>query len=142
MLTAASTALGAFLDARELVSPVAFELARPFVERPDSFRVGSIEHLPTVAPHLDEADFPQYPEMLGDRRLRQVERCNNVADRTGVARQKMEDRPPLRFGDGVEHIRVRGSARHPAIICLYRNVSSAGPTFFLFTSHMKRERLL
>ena len=53
-------ALGALLDATELVLPVALELARPFVERADGLGVGAIEHLAAVAPHVDEADVAQH----------------------------------------------------------------------------------
>src|SRR4029077_1736951 len=62
-------ALGAFLDSHELVAPVAFESAGPFVERSDFRCVGAIEHLATVAPRVHQADIAKHAEMFGDRRL-------------------------------------------------------------------------
>src|SRR5207302_6167903 len=59
---------GAFLDAAQLVMPESFKCFRPLVKRPDRFCVGSIEHSPAVAPHIDQAHFEQHPQVLGYRR--------------------------------------------------------------------------
>jgi hypothetical protein len=48
---------GAFLDAGELVAPVALEGRGPIVERTDSVGVGAVKHLAAVAADVDEADF-------------------------------------------------------------------------------------
>jgi hypothetical protein len=105
-------ALGAFLDSHELVAPVAFESAGPFVERPDPFRVRAIEHLAAVTPYLDEADVAKHAEVLGDRRLRKVQRRDDVADGTLAGREIIQDVTTTWFSDGIEGIRRRGGARH------------------------------
>ena len=56
--------LGAFLDAIQLMPPVALKRASPFVQRPDRRGIGSIELLAAVAAHMDQAYVSQYAEML------------------------------------------------------------------------------
>ena len=77
-----SIALGAFFDSPELVAPVAFESAGPFVERSDPFSVRAIEALAAVAAHLDQPDVTKHAEVLGHRRLRKAQRHNDVTDGT------------------------------------------------------------
>jgi hypothetical protein len=48
--------LSTFLDAMQLMLPEALKGARPLVERPDGFRVGSIEHPAALAAHVDQAN--------------------------------------------------------------------------------------
>jgi glyoxylase-like metal-dependent hydrolase (beta-lactamase superfamily II) len=117
-------ALGAFLDSPELVAPVAFESGRPFVERPDPLGVRAIENLAAVTPHLHQADVTKHAEVLGDRRLRKAQRYNDVADGTLAGCEIVQDVSTTRFGDGVERVRRRGSARHRTMIFLYWNMSS------------------
>src|SRR5713101_7262183 len=47
--------LGTFLDAIQLMPPVALECASPLVQRPDRRSVGSIELLAALAAHVDQA---------------------------------------------------------------------------------------
>jgi hypothetical protein len=88
----------------ELVPPVAFEPARPFVEGPDALRVRSIEHLPPFAPDVDEADVQQHPKMFRDRGLRQAERRHDVADRTLASRQIVQNVSTTRLGNRIEGV--------------------------------------
>src|SRR5688572_1459519 len=107
-----SIALGAFFDSRELVAPVAFESTGPFVERSDPRCVRAIEALAAVATHFHQADVEKHAEVLGDRRLCQAQRYDDVADRTLARREIVQDVSTTRFGDGVEGVRRRGGARH------------------------------
>jgi hypothetical protein len=102
------------LDARELVPPIAFESARPLIDGPDCFDVGAIQNLATIPPQIDETNIAKDAQMLGDRRLRQAQCHNDLPDRTLVGCEEIEDGAPLRFGNGVEHIRVRSSTWHKA----------------------------
>jgi hypothetical protein len=48
--------LGAFLDTIQLVPPETLELPGPVMERSDRVGVGSIQHSPALAAHVNEAD--------------------------------------------------------------------------------------
>jgi len=56
--------LGTLLDAIQLMPPIALKRARPLVQRPDGLRIGSIELLPPIAPHVDQTHASQNPEVL------------------------------------------------------------------------------
>lgn len=119
--------LGAFLDSTELTPPIPFEPAGPLVERSDRVGVGAIKNLPAITPQVDEADVAKHAKMLGDRRLRQRERHDDVPDRTLPRHEVIEDVAAAWFRDRVENVRGRGGARHDGIIFLYRNMSCQGP---------------
>jgi len=87
-----SIALSAFLDARELVVPVAFKSAGPFVERSDLWSVRAIEDLAAVTAYIDQADVAQDPEVFGDGRLREAQRDNDVADGMFPGREKLREK--------------------------------------------------
>src|SRR5687768_16593699 len=99
-----SIALGAFFDSRELVAPVAFESTGPFVKRSDSHCVRAIEGLAALPAHLHQADVAKHAQVLGDRRLREAQRYNDVADGTLARREIVQDVSTTRFGDGVERV--------------------------------------
>src|SRR5258706_5166270 len=62
--------LCALFDTSELMTPVTFKRAGPFMQRADCIGVGSIEHLATLSPHIHKADLKQNAEVLGNGRLR------------------------------------------------------------------------
>ena len=113
-----SFALGAFLDAQQLVIPEMFELAGPVVQRLDGVGVGLVEHLAAIAAHgmwkthlvaaitahANETNFAENAEMLGDGRLLEAEASYDVAYGALVEGEIGEDVAAARFGDGVEGI--------------------------------------
>ena len=68
------------------------------MERSDPLCVGAIENLTAVTPHVHQADVTKHAEVLGDRRLREAQRDNDVADGTLAGRKIVQD------------VRRRGSA--------------------------------
>ena len=99
--------------------PVAFERAGPLVERTIRAGVGAIQHPTAVTTRPTSPTSRKHAQMLRHRGLRQFQRIDDVADRALVGREKGQDRPPLRLGDGIEDIRARGGTRHTLIVCLY-----------------------
>src|SRR5579863_7427583 len=109
--------------------PEALELARPFMQRPDRLGIGAIEHLPAGAAHVDQADVAQHAQVLRDGRLLELQRGDQVADRTLPEREQGQDLAPARLGHGVEGIGSGGGARHGSDnTFLYRNMSSPSST--------------
>lgn len=104
--------LGAFLDSCELLVPIAFESAGPFMQRSDVLGVRAIEHLTAVTPDVDQTDVQEYPQVFGDGRLREAQRLHDIADRTLAGREVVQDVSATRFGDRVEGVGGRSGARH------------------------------
>ena len=96
------------------MTPVLLEYPRPLVKRTNRVRVGAIEHLPAIAPEAHEPDVPQHLEVLGHRRLTELEVRHDVADVTFLRREVDEDVATLRFSDRVEDVGCRRSASHEA----------------------------
>src|SRR5215469_16879879 len=69
LLTLTLAGLRPLLDAGELVLPMAFEGARPVMQRSDGAGVGAVEHLAAVAANFDQADFEQNAKVLRNGRL-------------------------------------------------------------------------
>src|SRR2546426_8757311 len=94
--------------------PVPFERFRPLMKRPDRLRIRAIEHPPTVATHINEADLPQDAQVLRNRRLLHPQRIHNLPDRPLVQRKIVQNLPPPRLRHGIEGIRsCRGSCHVP-----------------------------
>ena len=96
------------------MTPVLLEYSRPLVKRTNRVRVGAIEHLAAVAPEAHEPDVPQHLEVLGHRRLTELEVRHDVADVTFLRRQVDEDVATLGFSDRIEDVGCRRSASHEA----------------------------
>ena len=94
------------------MTPVLLEYSRPLVKRTNRVRVGAIEHLPAIAPEAHEPDVPQHLEVLGHRRLTELEVRHDVADVTFLGRKVDEDVATLSFSDRVEDVRCRRRASH------------------------------
>lgn len=84
--------------------PEAFELARPLVQRSDFLRVGSIEHLAAITPHVDQSNIPQHPKVLRYGRLLQPESRHNLPDRALLEREVVQYLASARLGYGVEGV--------------------------------------
>lgn len=74
--------------------------------------MGVVEHPPPVPTGPDEIDLAQDPQVLRDRRLGEPECPYDFPHRAFFPGEKVENRPPVRLGNGVEHVRVCGRARH------------------------------
>src|SRR2546426_4252335 len=110
--------------------PVPFERFRPLMKRPDRLRIRAIEHPPTVATHINEADLPQDAQVLRNRRLLHPQRIHNLPDRPLVQRKIVQNLPPPRLRHGIEGIRSRCRSCHGLYITFpYRNMSTS---FFLY----------
>jgi len=115
--------LRAFLYASQLMRPVTFKRAGPFMERPDRLGVGAIKHLAAVAADVNQANFEQHAEVLGDGGLREMESGDDVVYGALLGYEERENVAPAGFGDGVEGVGGGGGARHERIIFLYGNMS-------------------
>src|SRR6476659_2934679 len=101
------------------------EHAAPVVNRAKRLRIRAVERPPAVAPRGHQADIPQHLEVLGHRRLLELERVGDLPHRPFLGGNELEDVSAARFGYGVERIRRRRCARHgPTYIFRYGNVSS------------------
>jgi hypothetical protein len=85
--------------------PVPCECFRPFVERAYRLGIGSIQHPAAVAPHVDQANIPEHPQVLRYRGLLQPQRIYNVPHRAFLQREIVQDFPPPRFRHRIESIR-------------------------------------
>ena len=56
--------LGVLLYVLKLVTPEALECFRPFVKWPDRVSVGSIHHVPSIAPRSHQPHILQHAQML------------------------------------------------------------------------------
>src|SRR3984957_188294 len=92
--------------------PEAFELSRPFVQRPNLFGVGSIKHSATVAANVDETNVQQDTQVFRHRWLPQAHGCHDLSDSVFLESEIVQDLAPARFCDGVESIRCRSGSRH------------------------------
>src|SRR5215212_1855583 len=121
-------ALRSFLDAIQLIAPMALEPAGPLVERPERVGVDAIQHVSPLAPGVDQPDIAEHAQVFRYRGLREFERVDDLAHRPFVAGEEIQDRPALRLGNGVEHIRTGSGPRHVLMIFLYGNMSSGQDT--------------
>src|SRR6267378_5596456 len=98
------------------MTPVALERFRPFVKRPDRLRVGSIQHPPAVAPHVDKAHLEQNAQVFRNRRLFQAQRVHNLPHGPFLHCKIVQDCPPPWLRHRVESIRsCRRSCHEPTI---------------------------
>src|SRR5215813_7388246 len=125
MQSSSSFLLRVCLDAPQLSSPMLGEHAAPVVDRAKPVGVGSVQAAPPVAPHGHQANIAKHLQMLRDRRLLELERVGDLADRAFLARDQFQNFAAPRFSNGVERIRCCGGARHGrSYIFPYRNMSS------------------
>ena len=112
-------------DAPKLPAPMLGEHTGPIVNRFESLCVRSVHDPPAVASQSDELDVSEHVQVLGDGRLRQLDRLGNFADRPFIGRDELEDVSATGFGNGVEWIRCGQGAGHALIYTFpYGNMSS------------------
>jgi hypothetical protein len=80
----------------------------PLMQRADRLRIGSIEHVPPVAPHPHQPDATQHSQMFRHRGLLHSQGRDDVPNRPLLERQIVQNVPPARFRYCIERIR-RGS---------------------------------
>ena len=81
-------------------------------QRADVVVVQRIDHLPAVALADDEAEVPEHPQLLGDRRLGHLELVGELADRARAGAEAAEDPHAARRRERLHRLRDR--ARRPA----------------------------
>jgi len=89
----------------------------------DGFGIGAIHHAAAVAPDVDQADIAQNAEVLGYRRLAELEGRDDLADGAFLENEVVENIAATGLTDRVEGIRRGGYARHENNIYPYRNMS-------------------
>src|SRR5688572_20685978 len=119
VLSSSSLSLRVCLDAPQLATPVPGEHPAPVTDGAKCLCVCSIQRPPAVAPHGDQTNLAQHLQVLRDRRLPQLERVGDLADRSLLERNELQDVPAARFGYRVEGIRSRRGARHRQVIYSY-----------------------
>jgi hypothetical protein len=84
----------------------------PVVNR--SQRVGfcSVQNPSAIPPHRHQPDIAQHLQVFRHRGLLEGKSVGDFANRSLFGRNEFENVPTTRFGDRVERIRRRGSARH------------------------------
>src|SRR5262245_55503010 len=123
-LSCSSFSLRVCLDAPELSTPVLGEHPAPVVDRAKRFCVSAIQRATAVASYRDELHVEKHLQVLGHRRLSELERLGDLADRSLLGRDKFQDVPASRLGNGVERIRNCRRASHASIyIFPYGNMS-------------------
>ena len=120
----ALVAFGAFFDSLELVTPLAFEPAGPFMQRLESVP-GSCDRAPVFhPPRVDQPDVAQHSQMLRDRRLRRGRAPRRSRSPAVRRRRELEDVAAPWFSNRVEGVELVAARGMKAIIFLYRNMSS------------------
>ena len=80
----------------------------PLVERAKRLDAQAVQPALGVAADLDEAGVPQHLEVAGDAGLVHADGVDELGHRTLAAPNGVEDPPPCRFGDRIEHREVAG----------------------------------
>jgi hypothetical protein len=82
----------------------------PGVELGQRLRPQRVEAPPAVGPDFHEPRLAEDAEVLRRPRLGQAELVDELADRPGTVAHEVQDAPPVRLGEGVEH-RCRHAAK-------------------------------
>jgi hypothetical protein len=86
------------------------ERDQPVRDRPQRPGVQPVEPLPPFVPHPHEPHLAKHPQVLGDERLGQAERLDELRHRPLPAGEQVEDLPPPGLGHRVERV---GGGRRP-----------------------------
>jgi len=123
--TDAHLRFGAFLDAIQLVGPIALECSGPLMQGLDRLGVGAVELVAAIAARLDEADVAQHAEVFGHRRLIESQDGHDLAHRKLFHDKQGKNLPAPRLSHRVENIGSGCSARHEKEATFpYGNMSS------------------
>jgi hypothetical protein len=94
------------------MTPVAFELPHPFVNRPERQGIRAVQHAAAVATRVHEADVGKYAEVLRHRWLLEAELESDLAHRVLGAGKEGKNIAPTRLRDGIEGVGGCGSSGH------------------------------
>jgi len=115
---------GPFLHAEQLMLPITLKRSRPFVQRADSFGIGSIEFVTAFAADADQTDASQDAQVLGDRGLIEIQGCHNFPYRALPECKITQNLSSARLGDCVEGVGGGGCSCHgEKYTYSYRNMS-------------------
>jgi hypothetical protein len=85
--------------------PVALEGTRPFMQWPYRIGVSPVQLLAALAAHPNQPHIAQHPQVLGDGRLLQAERCHNLSDGPLGSSKIAQNLPPAGLSNRVESVR-------------------------------------
>ena len=92
------------LERIEPTSPLRSVRLEPCVELHQRFRPQSVQPALGIPSDLDQPGVAQHLEMTGHTRLVHPDLRNQVIDRPLTLANRIEDPPPGRFGDHLEHV--------------------------------------
>ncbi len=93
--------------------PVAPVAADPFVDLDQTVGAQRVDPALGIRPDLDEADFPEHPQMPGHGRLGQAgQRGDELTRGPFTAGEDVEQRAPAGFGNRLEDIHATSIALH------------------------------
>ena len=87
----------------EPIAPCGAVRREPLVDLAQRLGTQPVDAALRVHPHVDDAGLAQHPQVLRHRRLADAERGDKVADRPILLAQQIEDAPPVRLSEHVEH---------------------------------------
>src|SRR5580704_836811 len=109
--------LGPFANAIELMFPMSLERLDPVVDCSQLIGVQFVDAALPILAHGNQADLPEYSQVLRDGRLWHPESQDNCSDRqTASPRKQFDNLPPPRLRDGVKDVGSRGCSGHGGII--------------------------
>jgi hypothetical protein len=107
------------VHALEAPLPGPGEAAHPLVDRLERPAVDPVEPLSPLLAHAHQADLAQHPQVLGDQRLREAQRRDEIADGPLARGEDIQDLPPPGFGHRVERVGRRRRPSHAGNIYPY-----------------------
>src|SRR5580704_15210627 len=105
--------------------PVALEGTRPFMQWPYRIGVSPVQLLAALAAHPNQPHIAQHPQVLGDGRLLQAERCHNLSDRPLGSSKIAQNLPPAGLSNRVESVRCGACSCHDETLHSYIGIRQA-----------------
>src|SRR5262245_61779887 len=106
------------------------------MDRLETPTVQSVQAPLPRASHTHQANLPQNPQMLGDLRLLETQRHDNIVHRPLPFVQQAKDLASLGFCNCVENVRGCCQACHLDIIYRYGNMSNPKKDDFIGSSYL------
>jgi hypothetical protein len=104
------------LHSVQLVLPVTLEGPGPLVKWTYRFGIGAVQLLSTMASHTNQSHITEHPQVLGDGRLLQAERCHNLCHRSLGSGKVDQNLSPPGLCNCVESIGGRARSCHDETI--------------------------
>ena len=95
------------------------------MQRPNRFRIRSIQHVPAVPSYVHKLHLQKHPQVLRHRRLLESQPHHNFSDRPFPRRQKLQYLPPPRLGHRIKRIRCGRRPRHAATLHSHMGICQA-----------------